>query len=206
MIVQVTKGLLATKLAPPAVYAIRCANPNYSFAQHLADSKTPGSCLQQNLASSKAAWDYVVLQARKLSLLSFLKRQQVKKIGSRPCRPPSRVGRQANRKSKARPAQGEVIRALPWEPQHFRSVLLLLVELYPRLQQHFSCLTDTPLGDIYVSEPYNLACGTPPAGKCFACSLLICGITSFSQVTSLLRIPGRASGMPGNRAFGTAGV
>ncbi len=71
MFVQVTKGLLATKLAPQTVYAIRCANPNYSFAQHLADSKTPGSCLQQNLASSKAAWDYVVLQARKLSLLSF---------------------------------------------------------------------------------------------------------------------------------------
>ena len=73
MLVQVTKGLLATKLAPQAVYAIRCANPNYSFAQHLADSKTRGSCLQQNLASSKAAWDYVVLQARKLSLLAFYK-------------------------------------------------------------------------------------------------------------------------------------
>ncbi|KAK9845899.1 hypothetical protein WJX81_005505 [Elliptochloris bilobata] len=58
----VTKGLLVQKLNTNNIYAIRCANPNYSWAQHLADTNTSGTCQQQNLASSQAQWDFVVLQ------------------------------------------------------------------------------------------------------------------------------------------------
>jgi len=47
-----------------AVYAIRCAVPNYSWAQHLADAKTTGTCQNMHLASGTEAWDFVVLQAR----------------------------------------------------------------------------------------------------------------------------------------------
>ena len=61
---QVTKGLLVQQLSNTNVYAIRCAVPNYSWAQHLADANRTGTCQQQNLASGKAAWDFVVLQAR----------------------------------------------------------------------------------------------------------------------------------------------
>ena len=60
---QVTKGLLVQQLGNINVYAIRCANPNYSWAQHLADANRTGTCQQQNLASGKAQWDFVVLQA-----------------------------------------------------------------------------------------------------------------------------------------------
>lgn len=52
------------QLSNTNVYAIRCANPNYSWAQHLADTNRTGTCQQQNLASGKAQWDFVVLQAR----------------------------------------------------------------------------------------------------------------------------------------------
>ena len=52
------------QLSNTNVYAIRCANPNYSWAQHLADASRTGTCQQQNLASSKAQWDFVVLQVR----------------------------------------------------------------------------------------------------------------------------------------------
>ncbi len=47
-----------------AIYAIRCAVPNYSWAQHLADAKTTGTCQNMHLAAGTEAWDFVVLQAR----------------------------------------------------------------------------------------------------------------------------------------------
>ncbi len=59
-----TKGLLVSEPGMNAIYAIRCAVPNYSWAQHLADAKTTGTCQNMHLAAGTEAWDFVVLQAR----------------------------------------------------------------------------------------------------------------------------------------------
>lgn len=86
---QVVKGLLVQQLSNTNMYAVRCASPNYSWAQHLADANRTGTCQQQNLASSKAQWDFVVLQARLPHASLRQPAQRVSHSAQNVCRLPS---------------------------------------------------------------------------------------------------------------------